>query len=230
MIPTRGIVLDVGEGKTKKSATQLLERLFAGIEGTVETVTTDRSKAFIGAIQQVLPNATLIHDRFHLIQDLNRAMNQVRRREVKRHPELKGTRYVLLKNEQNRTQSQDEIFQVVQKANLEVSHAWRLREEFKGIFQCSSFAEAKKYFELWLSSVKEIAVKEVIKIAERFQRHFDGVFNALCHPQPNAKAERMNGKIQEIKTVGRGDRRFENFRIAILFFCGELNLYPQYSW
>ncbi|MCY4205266.1 MAG: transposase, partial [Bacteroidetes bacterium] len=48
-------------------------------------------------------------------------------------------------------------------------------------------------------------------------------------PQTNAKVERMNGKIQEVKTVGRGYRKFENFRSAILFFCGDLALYPQQS-
>ena len=73
------------------------------------------------------------------------------------------------------------------------------------------------------------AVKEVIKITEMVERHFDGVCNALCHEQSNAKAERINGKIQEVKTIGRGYRRFENFRVAILFFCGGLELYPQYS-
>ncbi|MCY4234654.1 MAG: transposase [Bacteroidetes bacterium] len=40
----------------------------------------------------------------------------------------------------------------------------------------------------------------------------------------------MNGKIQEIKSIGRGFRRFENLRVAILFFCGGLGLYPQISW
>ncbi len=38
--------------------------------------------------------------------------------------------------------------------------------------------------------------------------------------------ERLNGKIQEIKTVGRGYRIFKNFRSAILFFHGGLSLYP----
>lgn len=42
----------------------------------------------------------------------------------------------------------------------------------------------------------------------------------------NGKAERINGKIQEIKTVSRGYRKFENFRSAVLFFCGGLDLYP----
>jgi len=72
-------------------------------------------------------------------------------------------------------------------------------------------------------------MSEVIKVAKRFKEHFIGVCNALCHPQSNVKSERMNGKIQEIKTVGRGYRRFENFRVAILFFCGKLDLQPHIS-
>jgi len=39
-------------------------------------------------------------------------------------------------------------------------------------------------------------------------------------------AERLNGKIQEVKTVARGYRTFKNFRSAILFFHGGLDLYP----
>jgi hypothetical protein len=40
-------------------------------------------------------------------------------------------------------------------------------------------------------------------------------------------AERLNGKIQEIKTIGRGYATFENFRSALLFFYGGLDLYPH---
>ena len=164
-----------------------MERIFAEIEDVVETITTDMWTAYITAVETVFPNGALIHDRVHLIQYLNKAINRVRRREAKTNPELKGTRYVLLKNETNRTQKQDEIFKVIQESNLQVSLAWRLREEFKGIFECHSFAEAKTYFELWLTSVQDATVTEVIKIAEMFERHFDGVCNALCHERPTAK-------------------------------------------
>ena len=97
-----------------------------------------------------------------------------------------------MKNEENRTKKQDQIFKVVQDSNLAVSLAWRLREEFKVILECISSADAKTYFELWLTSVQESAVKEVIKIAEMFKKHFDSVCNALCHQQSNARAERIN--------------------------------------
>jgi transposase len=53
-----------------------------------------------------------------------------------------------------------------------------------------------------------------------------GVINALIFNFNNAMAERLNGKIQEIKTVDRGYRTFKNFRSAILFFHGGLSLYP----
>jgi len=42
-------------------------------------------------------------------------------------------------------------------------------------------------------------------------------------------AERLNGKIQEIKTIGRGYATFENFRSALLFFYGGIDLYPHNS-
>mgnify|MGYP002794507748 CR=1 FL=1 len=42
----------------------------------------------------------------------------------------------------------------------------------------------------------------------------------------NAMAERLNGKIQLIKSTARGYHKFENFRNAILFFTGGLNLLP----
>ena len=54
---------------------------------------------------------------------------------------------------------------------------------------------------------------------------FEGVYNALCHEHPMPGPKRLNGKIQEVKTIGPG--KFENFRSAILFFCGGLDLYPQ---
>jgi len=45
----------------------------------------------------ILPNASIVHDRFHLVKYLNDAIDKVRRREVKQHHELKNRRYTLLK-------------------------------------------------------------------------------------------------------------------------------------
>ncbi len=70
---------------------------------------------------------------------------------------------------------------------------------------------------------------EIMKVAEMFERYLTGVGNAHCREQSNARSERVDGRIQGVKTIGRGYRKFENFRSVILFFRGDLNLYPQHS-
>jgi transposase len=46
------------------------------------------------------------------------------------------------------------------------------------------------------------------------------------HPFTNSKTEGINSKIQLIKHRARGYRNRENFRIAILFHRGGLNMDP----
>jgi transposase len=66
----------------------------------------DMWQAFITVVETELPNAEIVHDKFHLIQYLNEAIDKVRRGEVKTQKELKNSRYVLLKNEENLTEKQ----------------------------------------------------------------------------------------------------------------------------
>ncbi len=52
------------------------------------------------------------------------------------------------------------------------------------------------------------------------------IFVSTKHRVTNAVAEGTNGKIQLIKANARGYRNFAHYRIAILFHCGGLDLYP----
>ena len=56
-----------------------------------------------------------------------------------------------------------------------------------------------------------------------FDRHFQGILTG----SNNARAERINGAIEELKRIGRGYRNKRNFRTAILFFHGDLNGYSH---
>ena len=63
-------------------------------------------------------------------------------------------------------------------------------------------------------------------VADMLENHFGGLLAYVKWKLTNGFAEGLNAMIQEIKAVARGFRRFDNFRIAILFFLGKLNLYP----
>jgi len=227
--PTSGCVIDVGHGRTKESCKQLIDSsLTDSQEAEVRTVSLDMWKAFMTTVSEPVPAAELVHDRFHLVKYLNDAVDKVRRREVRKHEELRDSRYALLKNPENLTEKQRIKFESIKATNLSVASVWQARENFKDLF-CSNVSEAFHLYTRWASDATNRHVDELNKVVQMFNNHIKGVVNALTTSFSNAMAERLNGKIQLLKSVGRGYRTFKNFRSAILFFHGGLDLYPLKS-
>ena len=69
-------------------------------------------------------------------------------------------------------------------------------------------------------------MQPIIKVARMLKNHLHGIMNYFHHGITNAFAEGINSKIQTIKSSARGFRNFENYRIAILFHCGKLDMKP----
>lgn len=225
--PESGRVLDVVEERTIEACQTLINSTFTLKQReTVKTVGMDMWQAFMTAAGRALPRAEIVHDKFHLIKYLSDAIDKVRRREVKKNAGLKHSRFAMLKNEENLTARQRIKFDAIREANYEVSRAWEARENFRQVFKNSSLEESETIFWQWHQTVKNSGIKEVIKVAEMFANHLKGVLNAMTTSFSNAMAERLNGKIQLLKSIARGYRKFDNFRSAILFFFGNLNLFP----
>ena len=70
----------------------------------------------------------------------------------------------------------------------------------------------------------ESKLPHMIKVAKTMVNHAKGIINNIKFRTTNSLAERFNGKIQTLNDVGRGYRTFKNFRSAILFFNGGLDL------
>jgi transposase len=226
--PRSGCVIDIEEGRSIESTEKLLDKSLTGKQQkNVKTISMDMWKSYMSIAKEKLPNAEIVHDKFHLIKYLNEAIDKVRKREVKTNVELKNSRYALLKNPENLTEKQRIKFDAIRQANYQVSRAWEVRENFKNIFNNETDKNnAFHLFIKWMSNALNKQIKEINKIVKMFKNHLNGIVNALVSSFNNAMAERLNGKIQEIKIAGRGYRKFENFRSAILFFHGGLNLYP----
>lgn len=227
--PRSGCVLDVEEDRTKQACKNLLDKtLTPAQQNKVRTVSVDMWKAFINSVKEAMPQADIVHDRFHLVKYLNDALDKVRRREVKAHELLRNSKYALLKNPENLTEKQRIKFEQIKAANHEVAKAWQVRENFKSLFS-SNTQDAFPLYMNWASDAINRSMKEVTKVVDMFHAHLSGVINALVSNFSNAMAERLNGKIQQLKCIARGYRTFANFRSAILFFHGGLDLYPLKS-
>jgi len=124
---------------------------------------------------------------------LNKAIDEVRRRKVKQHDELKNTRYALLKNPENLTEKQRIKFEAITGANYEVRKAWQVRENFKDLFSCGKLLAWTLYNKRTADS-KRRKIKEIDKVVETFNNHISGVVNALIMNLSNAMAERLNSR------------------------------------
>jgi transposase len=221
-------IIDIVKGRSNESVNELYSNLSKELDLTkVEEVTMDMWKAYRVITEKRVPKAKIVYDRFHLIKYLNDAIDKVRRRETKFFTDLKNTRYIWLKNPENLTENQRILFESISKTNYMVSKAWEVRENFKALFRKPKTIQAAGNLLMnWMWDAKHKTIAEVNKVVEMFDRHFDGVCRSLLSSASNAFAERVNGKIQELKMSAKGYRNFENFRSAILFFNGGLDLYP----
>jgi len=227
--PRSGAVINVSHGRDSQSARNILRSAFTPEQlDNIRTISMDMWQPYLNAAEECCAQAEIVHDKFHLVSYLNKGIDQVRRREVKQNPALKGSRYSLLKNEVNMTVNQRELFEQIKASNFQVSQVWHIRENFKELFgRTHNEKDALELLKNWATDSFRKGISEVNKIILMFLNHATGLINALISNLNNAMAERLNGKIQEIKFIAKGYRRFENFRSAILFFHGGLSLYPR---
>lgn len=228
-----GAVLEVVEHRTEVAAQKAFTQLgeYIDLEG-VQVVTMDMWKAFLNAAKTCVPQADIVHDRFHLSQYLNKAVDITRRAENKKlrgqeDERLKGTKYLWLKNPNKFTDTQQEIHeQLMKDKTLKTVKAWTLKEEFKNFFQSKDIQQAAIFFNSWLEKVKQSENKQLLKVAKTFENHLQGLLAYSKHKASNAMAECINMAIQQVKSKARGFKSAKAFRIAILFHLGNLALYP----
>lgn len=170
-------------------------------------------------------------DRSHVVQHLNHAVDLVRRAEhaaLRRAGDdrLARTRYVWLKGAARRSWSDRCIIRQARRAGLKVGRAWALKEAARKLWTYRSATWALKYFTRWYGWAIRSRLTPMIRVAQMMKRYLYGILAYLRHLYTNALTEALNSKIQEIKYRARGYRNRANFRLAILFHCGGLDMNP----
>ena len=120
-------VLDVVQERTTEAADQLWETLTPEQKQTVEAVAVDMWEPFIRTIEKQVPDADIVHDKFHVSKYLGEAVDKVRRQEHKEllaqgDETLKGTRQLWLYNPQNFSPEQAEEFSALKDLQLKVEN------------------------------------------------------------------------------------------------------------
>ena len=203
--PIQKRVSDVIECRKQENAEELIFCTLAPrVLENVQLISMDMWDPFMSAAKQLVPNAKIIHDKFHIAKIINKGVDNVRKREVKTQVELKNTKYIFPKRYEDLTQSQAVRFEAINHLNLVTSQAWRLKENFNGIYHLGTNYSCLAYFKEWYTDTINSGIKEMINVADTILRHLKGVINAAIYELSNSMAECINSQIQTVKTVARG--------------------------
>lgn len=184
----------------------------------------DMSPAFISGIKAEFPNAKITFDKFHVIKILNSAVDEVRRQEQKERPELKKTRWVWLKNEENQTDKEFEIFESLKNMNWKTVRATHMRINFQELYSQPKEV-AEKFLKKWYFWATHSRIKPMVDAAKTVKRHWDGILRWFESKLTNGLLEGLNSLIQAAKARARGYRSTRNFITMVYIIAGKLNFH-----
>lgn len=223
-------VLYASEGKDANCIKESTEYLTSkGIKtDEIKHVCIDMSPAFISGCTKYLPNTAITFDRFHVVKEVNKAMDELRKGERKIHEILKGHRYTFLKNKlsNKKRDERDRILELYPK----LGEGYRLKTMFKDFWDLKDKEEAAAYLAFWCDQAMESGIYPFQRVVGTIKRHWSGIMNYIESKITNGILEGLNSKIQLAKKRARGFAKTKNFINMIYFICGKLKFdYPLYS-
>lgn len=230
-----GPVLDyIGDGRKEDALDGFWTTSSKAVLEKIECVSMDMWKAYINAVEAHLPagKRAITHDPFHIIQHMNKAVDDVRRQEVRLlAPEdgqaLKRTRQMWLYGFENLPEKWEEQLRALKDSQMKTAHAWRLKETLRTMYQCETVAQADALFAQWHRDAIGSKLAPVKKVAQMLKNHLPQVLSYFIHRVTNAYSEGMNSIIQALIKRANGYRSRERLKRDLFFHLGGLDLYPS---
>lgn len=148
-------VIWVAQSRKKQALDEFFQLL--GPDGCkqIEVVAADQHRGYAASVEEYCPQATLVWDRFHIVQQFNEALNEDRRAELENlDPEGKMKeelgdlmnnkyRYLFLTKAKHRNEADRRHFEEVARINQKIARLEIIKEHFHKMFDCSDEKEAQ---------------------------------------------------------------------------------------
>ena len=191
---------------------------------SVQYVAMDMWRPYREAVNEVIPDAKIVVDKFHVVRMANVAMESVRKSlradlSPKQRRGLMHDRFILLRRQDQLTDQESFNLDGWTKNYPLLGEAYRLKEEFFNIYQASSKQQALILYEHWLKSIPEELHGHYEPIITAWSNWQPFILEYFNHPITNAYTESLNSLIRVLNRLGRG-YSFEALRAKILFSRG----------
>ena len=230
-------VIYVIEGRKKED----LDRFFEIVLGRercakIRTVAMDLCSPYRSSVEEKIPKATLVFDKFHLMRLLHEQVDEVRKQEQERleqegKPLLKNNKWLLLKGQEKLREDQRQKLQELLMQNENISKSYILKEDFREFYRldfssignpADIIQRAYNYLTGWIERVKESGLEPLIKFTRTIMRWQNGVLAYFAERATSALSEGLNNKISSIQKRAYGYRDIDYFILKIYQQCGAI--------
>lgn len=229
-----GEIVWAHEGKNAETLMSFFAELGEERCSAIEVVTMDMSEAYIKAVREMVPQAQIVFDRFHVQKLVSAALDETRREEWQRLRELdqeeankvKGLRWPLLKNPWNLTRAQSQRLSTLQKDNDRLYRAYLLKESFACILNCQQPNVVKAKLEDWIAWASRSRLPGFIRVAKTIRKYLDDIVAYIRWGMTNGIVEGLNNKVRVITRRAYGFHSATALIAMIMLCCTGIWLCP----
>jgi transposase len=216
-------VVYVAEGKdaaTVKAFKEFLES-HGGDAKAITDASIDMGAAFEAGIRQNFANAEITFDKFHVIKLANEAVDEVRRQEAQNNFQIKGRRYIFLKNVDNLTLEEKEALSQLEAQNLDTTQAMQIRMNLQQLFAMDA-STARRFLTRWNAWVQVCDLGPMKKLAKTIMTKSSGILRSIETGLSNGVLEAINGNVQAAKRKAKGYRSKRNLKAIVYLIAGDI--------
>lgn len=215
-----GHLIWVETGRTAEVFARFLKQLPEATAAEIKAVAMDMGPSYQKAVRDCLPAADIVFDRFHVMQNYSKAIQNQRRIEFRKANKsgkdmMKGCHYLLLKNAEKLTENQSDRLQMLLANNGNLNTLYVLKEQLQALWSATSYESMAEQLESWCQIADQSNMIYLKKFAKSLRYHCVGICNYAKHKLTSARIEAGNISIGMIRKRARGIRDTEYFKLKI---------------
>ena len=149
----------------------------------ITAICSDMWKPYLKVIKENLPQALHVLDRFHIVANMNKALDAVRAGEARKmaedgyEPVLTKTKWLLLRGKGKLSSNQSLSLRDLLQYNLRTVRAYLLKEDFQRLWDYRSVAWASKFIDSWTTRTMRSKIDPMKRQAKSIRRHKHLILN-----------------------------------------------------
>ncbi len=186
----------------------------------VKEVCIDMKSSYLTVLEEVFPKAKIVIDRFHVIKEMVRQVEEMRKimQTNGRIGNKRMNRFLFAKNREDLSPKEKQKLKIIF-ANCQkfptLQNAYFVKEKVREVYQSKNRAEAERKFEMLISQLEQVEVGKIREMRDTLKRWRPYILNFFESRTTNAFIEGCHNKIKLVKRMSYGFRNFNNYVLKI---------------